>query len=182
MTHKDTTHHPFDHHQWIEQLFHFSRQSRLFLGEVREALVVLLKKGFSGFLREAKFFFSRATALDYIGGGLSAAFGFFATLVALGGFGVLAYQILLWLMDGVWTAYPVMRVFNALFENTVLHQWMTEPGSWYGLQKLMLWLLENTPLSLALIVPGVLAALTTAGLMVTATGIRYYQFKNLKHN
>jgi len=182
MTHKDTVQNPFDHQRWIEQLFHFLRQFRLFGGEVKEALFLLIRKALSGFLREAKFFFSRATLLDYVGGGLSAAFGFFATLVAVGGFGLLAYQVLLWLMEGVWTAFPVMRVFSALFENTALHHWVVQPESWFGLQKLVLWLLENTPLSLALIVPGVLAALATAGFMLAATGIRYYQFKNLKHN
>ena len=58
---------------------------------------------------------------------------------------------------------------------------MNAPESWLGLQKLVHWLLENTPLSLALIVPGLLAAFATAGLMLTATGIRYYQFKNQQH-
>ncbi|UCD11492.1 MAG: hypothetical protein JSU88_12755 [Nitrospinaceae bacterium] len=180
---KNTIHHPnpYDHHRWIEQLSQFSRQMLLFFDEVKLAALALGKKGLSGLMKETRFFFSKATALDYIGGGLSAAFGFFSTLVVLGGFGLLAYQVLLWLMDGVWTEYPVILVFNALFENTALHQWMNAPESWLGLQKLVHWLLENTPLSLALIVPGLLAAFATAGLMLTATGIRYYQFKNQQH-
>lgn len=179
MTNKET--HRYDHEKWLEQLFAFSQNGRQFLDEAAKAAWVLARKGLMAFAGEVRFFFSRATKFDYICGGLSALFGCFATGVALVGFGLLAYQVLLWLMQGVWTAYPVMGIFSALFEGTALGGWMAAPESWIGLQKLIRWLLETTPLSLALIVPGVLASLATLGLMVTATGIRYYQFKNVKH-
>ena len=69
-------------------------------------------------------------------------------------------------------------VFNFLFENTFLQQWMTHPESWVGLQKLFSWLLESVPLSLALMVPGFSIALFMAGTLTIALLYRFYQLKN----
>ena len=170
----------FDHTRWIDNISEFCNHSRSFLRELREAGIVLLTGGITRLVKEALFFFSRATRLDYICGGISAFFGFLATSVALGGFGLLGYQVFLFLKQGDWTPFPLLVAFNALFENTTLQEWLHNPGSWFGLQELVSWILQETPLSLALIVPGTLAAFLIAGFMVTAAAMRYYRFKNLE--
>jgi len=87
---------------------------------------------------------------------------------------------LLFLKQGDLTPFPLRVAFNALFENTALQEWLHNPGSWFGLQELVSWILQETPLSLALIVPGTLAAFSIAGFMVAAAAMRYYRFKNLE--
>ncbi len=172
----------FHHSQWLDTLSHYWETAQAFFSEAWETVKILSKKGFSRAIKEVKFFISKSTLMDYICGGLSAFMGFLATLVFLSGFGLLGYQLFLWLKDGVWTEYPLFVVFNFLFENTVLHEWTQHPESWVGLQKLTTWILENTPLSLALIVPGFIGASMIAGVMVTAVMIRYYQFKKTEEN
>ena len=46
-----------------------------------------------------------------------------------------------------------------------------------GIQKLLLWLLETTPVSLALMVPGFSIAVTAAGTFTLALIFRFYQLK-----
>jgi hypothetical protein len=59
-----------------------------------------------------------------------------------------------------------------------LHQWLNNPESWFGLQKVFEWLLENIPLSMALVVPAVATIGAMICVMVTALAVRYYQFKS----
>lgn len=170
----------FDHSEWLKNISDSWETAQAFFGEVWETCKVLFKKGLTQGIGEIKFFLSKSTPLDFICGGLNAFFGFLATLVFLSGFCLLGYQTMLWLVDGVWTEYPLAIVFNTLFENTALHSWVSHPESWYGLQKVVAWTLENIPLSAALIVPGFILSSILAGIMGGAIMIRYYQFKKVE--
>ena len=167
-----------DHEQWLKNMSENQEKAQAFLREVWETFRILLDMAVTRTIREMKFIISKSTALDYIGGGLSAVMGFMATLILASGISLIGYQIVLWLIEGVWTEFPLFIVFNFLFENTALHSWITNPESMYGLQVVVSWILENTPLSAALIVPGFIFAMTMAGIMVVAVMVRYYQFKN----
>lgn len=167
-----------DHETWLENMAETQKKARVILFEIWETFRVLLDKGVTRTIKEIKFFFSKITFVDYIGGGLSALIGFLATLTLVAGFCLIGYQVGLWLINGVWTEFPLFLVFNFLFENTALHSWITNPESMYGLQKVVSWILENTPLSAALIVPGLVLGAMMTGVMVLAVMIRYYQFKD----
>lgn len=169
----------FDHSQWLKHLSNSLDHAQAFIGEVWETGKILFKDGLASGVKEIKLFISRSTPLDFICGGLNALFGSLATLVFLSGFALIGYQTLLWLFEGVWTEFPLVVIFNFLFENTALHSWVTNPESWYGLQQVVAWVLENTPLSAALIVPGFIFSSALAGIMVTAIMVRYYQFKKI---
>ena len=168
----------FDHEHWLKNMTDAQERALAFLSEVWETFRILLDMGVTRAIKEIKFIISKSTALDYIGGGLSALIGFLGALILFAGVGLTGYQIFLWLIDGVWTEFPLFIVFNFVFENTALHSWITNPESMYGLQAVVSWILENTPLSAALIVPGFILATAMAGIMVLAVMIRYYQFKN----
>lgn len=172
--HKDN----FDHEHWLKNITDAQEKALSFLGEVWETFRILLDMGVTRIIKEIKFIISKSTPLDYIGGGLSAMIGFLATLILVSGFCLIGYQVVLWLIDGVWTEFPLFIVFNFLFEDTALHSWISNPESMLGLQVVVSWILENTPLSAALIVPGFIFAMTMAGIMGLAVMIRYYQFKN----
>ena len=108
---------------------------------------------------------------------------YFVETVAFGGIifavgmGLLTYQVFIWLQSGVWNEYPMLTVFNFIFENTSIQHWLTNPESWIGVQKLFLWFLESIPVSLALIVPGFSITLTAAGIFALALIFRFYQLK-----
>jgi hypothetical protein len=171
-----------DHEQWLENMDDTQKKARIVLFEVWETFRVLLDKGVTQSVKEIKFFFSKTTFVDYIGGGVSALIGFLSTVVLFVGLGLIGYQISLWLIEGVWTEFPLFLVFNFLFENTALHTWIANPESMYGLQVVVSWILENTPLSAALIVPGLILGAAMTGITVLAVMVRYYQFKNPEEN
>ena len=102
----------------------------------------------------------------------------FASLFLISGLGLVGYQVFLWIKDGVWSEFTVMVVFDFLFENTLAAQWLSNPESWFGLQKVVEWLLQNIPLSVALIIPSVLVFGGMACISVVAIAFRFYQFKN----
>ncbi len=167
----------FDYKQWMHMGSETIKTFNEFAAELFQGVKFLFIKFTKEAYQQIRFFFSRLTLWDYLCGGISATVGFIATLVFCSGLGLIAYQVFLWLKDGVWSEYPIFVLFNFLFESTALHQWMSHPESWFGLQKLLTWVLENTPLSLALIVPGLTVAFLVGGVMGTAILIRYYQFK-----
>ena len=172
----------FDFKQWVYQGSEAIKVLTEFSGELFQGLKFYFTKFAKAAYHQTRFFFSRLTLWDYLCGGINATVGFIAALVFFSGLGLVAYQVFLWIKDGAWTEYPIFILFNFLFENTALHQWINQPDSWFGLQKLLFWILENTPLSLALIVPGLLMAFLAAGVMGTAILIRYYQFKKTESN
>lgn len=167
----------FDHDQWIQSAAKGLENLALFYKETVETLKIISKKFFLQGWDQTKFFYSRLTVWDYFWVGMNASVGFLAALVFLSGFGLVGYQVVLWLKDGVWSEYPLFMVFNFIFENTALHSWVQQPESWYGLQKVVVWTLENIPLSLSLIVPGMLVATLTIGTVIITAMVRFYQFK-----
>ncbi|MDE1045380.1 MAG: hypothetical protein OSA05_08910, partial [Nitrospinaceae bacterium] len=104
--------------------------------------------------------------------------GMLGLMIFMAGLGLFSYQAMLWLQNGTWTEFPLFVVFNFLFENTALHQWMVHPESWLGLQKMFSWFLESIPLSMALMIPGISIALFMAGTLVIALTYRFYQLRN----
>ena len=101
----------------------------------------------------------------------------FASLFLISGLGLVGYQVFLWIKDGVWSEFTVMVVFDFLFENTLAAQWLSNPESWFGLQKVVEWLLQNIPLSVALIIPSIMALGGMTCVLIAALAIRFYQFK-----
>ena len=102
----------------------------------------------------------------------------FASIFILSGVGVFCYQVFMWMKNGMWSELPIQVLFNFLFENTLLAQWLSNPESWFGLQKVVEWLLQNIPLSAALIIPSVLIFGAVVCISVVAIVFRFYQFKN----
>jgi hypothetical protein len=92
--------------------------------------------------------------------------------------GLVGYQVFLWIKDGVWSEFATMEVFNFLFENTLLAQWLVNPESWLGLQKIIEWLLYNIPVSVALILPSIMVLVGMMCVTVVALIMRFYQFKS----
>ncbi len=167
----------FDYKQWIYQGSETMKILTGFAAELFQGLKFFFIKFIKEAYQQTRFFISRLTIWDYLCCSINTVVGFLAALVFFSGLGLVAYQIFLWIQNGAWTEYPIFVLFNFVFENTVLHQWINQPDSWFGLQKILIWSMENMPLSLALVVPGLLVSLLAAGVMGTAISIRYYQFK-----
>jgi len=169
----------------VQELMEFSEQVRLFLLEFLEAGRYLLEKGVRKSLARVKeevtFLWKRFTALDFVCGNLSLAAFSGGLLVSLAGFALIGYQAVLWLMDGVWTEMPLMVVFNFLFEDTALHQWLQTPESWFGLHQVVEWNLTHVPVSLVLIVDGAAIAAFMAMVIMAALLVRRFQFKHRAH-
>jgi hypothetical protein len=172
----------FDYQQWVYQGSEAMKTLTEFTGELFQGLKFLFIKFSKEAYHQTRFFFSRLTWWDYLCGGINTMVSFIASMIFFSGLGLLAYQGFLWVKNGAWSEYSIFILFNFLFENTALHQWINQPDSWIGLQKIMFWVLENTPLSLALIVPGLMVAFFSTGVMGTAILIRYYQFKKTESN
>ena len=171
-----------DFSSWIRWIDENLDRSKIFFREAGQAMSTLARQALSMTAAEARFLVSKLSAVDFICGSLGLMVVFVATLFLLSGLGLISYQVFLWLKDGVWSEFPIVLVFNFLFENTWLHQWFSNPESWIGLQKVVEWLVENVPLSLVLIVPALAAIGGTACLMATAMVVRFYQFKNTEKN
>ena len=156
--------------------------ARLFIVDALETCRFVFGKGlvsaYEAAREELKFLFKRFTVLDYVFGNLSLLGLLLCFTIFLSGFGLLGYQIVLWLMDGVWNAMPLMMVFSFLFEGTALGTWMQNPDSWVGLHQIVEWLLVNTPISLVLIVDGLILSAGMATVIVFAVMVRRFQFKH----
>jgi hypothetical protein len=105
-----------------------------------------------------------------------------ASIFMATGFGLLGYQIFLWVKNGVWSEFAIIEVFNFLFKNTAVSEWLSNPESWFGLQKIMEWILQNIPLSVALIVPSIIFLIGMIFVNIAAIIFRFYQFKAEKKN
>lgn len=156
--------------------------ARLFVLDALETCRFIFKKSlvsaYEATRQELKFLFKRFTVLDYIFSNLSLLGLLLCFAVFFSGFGLLGYQTVVWLQDGVWTAMPLMMVFNFLFEGTALGAWMQNPDSWVGLHQVMEWLLINTPISLVLIVDGLVMSAGMAVAIIFAVMVRRFQFKH----
>jgi len=170
----------FNHEEWINRLFQFIETARQFSVAFAQTFKVLLQKALSESWKDIKTATKKLSFVDFIFTGTLASIAIFGSMILLAGIGLLSYQSLLWLQSGVWTEYPLLSVFTFLFENTALHQWIINPESWVGLQKLFLWVLESIPISLALMVPGLSITIMACGVLIMALVFRFYQFKKTK--
>ena len=167
----------FNHEDWLDHLNRYIETARQICNELFRGLKSLSQKGLLEAWSEIRSAVSKLTPQDFIVTGLVALTGIIGGLFFLIGLSLFGYQGILWLQDGIWTEFPLFVVFNFLFENTILHQWMVHPESWLGLQKLFSWLLESVPLSVALMIPGLSIVLFMAGTMVMTMLFRFYQLR-----
>jgi len=61
-------------------------------------------------------------------------------LLLLATFAIVGFQVIFYLYRGEWIALPLMR-FVELGPGG-LHGWVLQPGSWYGLHRLIVWTLK----------------------------------------
>ena len=156
--------------------------ARLFVLDALETCRFVFEKGltsaYAATRKELKFLFKRFTMLDYVFGNLSMLGLLLSFTIFLSGFGLLGYQIVIWLQDGIWNAMPLMMVFTFLFEGTAFGAWMQNPEAWVGLHQVMEWLLVNTPISLVLIVDGLVLSAGMVATIFFAVMVRRFQFKH----
>lgn len=168
----------FNHEEWLEHLYQFMETIRQFCNELFRGLKILSQKGLLEAWKDIRSAISRLTPQDFIVTGLLTSAGLFGIMIFMIGFSLFGYQTLLWLQSGIWTEFPLITIFNFLFENTSLQHWMTQPESWMGLQKMFSWFLDTVPISIALMVPGLSIAMFMAGTMTVALLYRFFQLKN----
>ncbi len=168
----------FNHEDWIAHLYRFIETARQFCNELFRGLRTLSQKGLLETWKGIRAAVSRLTPQDFIVTSLITIIGVFGVIIFMSGLGLFGYQAILWLQNGIWTEFPLFVVFNFLFENTVLHQWMVHPESWLGLQQVFSWLLKSVPLSVALMIPGFSIALFMTGTLGVAIVYRFYQLRN----
>jgi hypothetical protein len=170
----------FNHEEWINRLFQFIETARQFSVAFAQTFKVIFQKTLSEGWKEIKTATKKLSLSDFIFTGTLASIAVFGSMILLAGIALLSYQSLLWLQSGVWTEYPLLSVFTFIFENTALHQWVINPESWVGMQKLILWVLESIPVSLALMVPGFSITIIAGGFLIMTFFFRFYQFKKVK--
>jgi hypothetical protein len=168
----------FNHEDWIAQLYRFIDTGRQFINELLKGLKTLSQEGLLEAWKDICAAVSQLTPKDFIVTALISVMGMFGLMIFMFGLGLFSYQAMLWLQNGTWTEFPLFVVFNFLFENTALHQWMVHPESWLGLQKMCLWFLQSIPISMALMIPGISIAMFMAGTLFIALTYRFYQLKN----
>jgi hypothetical protein len=168
----------FNHEGSLAQLYRFIDTGRQFINELFKRLKILSQKGLLKVWKDIRTAVSRLTPIDFIVTALISIMAVLGLMIFMIGFALFNYQAILWLQNGTWTEFPLFVVFNFLFENTALHQWVIHPESWLGLQKMFLWLLQSIPLSMALMIPGISIALFMAGTLVIALTYRFYQLRN----
>ena len=171
-----------DHTSWIQWIEENLIQVKGFYRQIVTKLKVIAKYFISKAYEELRFFISNLTIVDFICLSAITTIMVFALLFLFSGVGVVFYQMFLWMKNGVWSEFPIEIVFSFLFENTWLAQWLSNPESWFGLQRVMEWLLQNIPLSAALIIPSILIFSGMACILTGAIICRFYQFKNSKSN
>ena len=166
-----------DHMSWIQWINMNLDNAKEFYEEVKINLREITSQMISKASKELRFFISKLTSVDFFCGSITLGIMAFASLFLALGLGLVGYQVFLWIKDGVWSEFATMEVFNFLFENTILAQWLDNPESWFGLQKIMEWLLHNIPLSVALIVPSIMVLIGMVCVTIAALAFRFYQFK-----
>ncbi len=178
----DQTDKAFNESKRVGEILGTLEAARLFVIDVLQTCRFVLEKGmvsaYEATRQELKFLVKRFTMLDFILGNLGLLGLLLCFMVFLSGFGLLGYQIVIWLQDGIWNAMPMMMVFNMLFENTALGIWMQNPDSWLGLHQLLKWSLDNIPISLVLIFNGMILSAGMAAGIALAIMFRRFQFKH----
>ena len=167
-----------DHMSWIQWININLDNAKEFYEEVKMNLREIISQIVSRVSKELRFFISRLTTVDFFCGSIILGIMAFASLFLAFGLGLVGYQVFLWIKDGVWSEFATMEVFDFLFENTLLAQWLDNPESWLGLQKIIEWLLYNIPISVALIVPSIMVLVGIMCVTVVGLTLRFYQFKS----
>ena len=182
MTQTDYEQKKSDHLSWMQWINISINNAKEFYDEVKVYLREISSQIFSKISKELLFFISKLTPVDIFFGSVAIGIMCIASLFLATGMGLICYQIFLWVKNGVWSEFAIIEVFNFLFENTFAAQWLINPDSWFGLQKIMEWLLHNIPLSVALIVPSIIVLAGTMCVNIAAIAFRFYQFKKEKIN
>jgi len=167
-----------DHMSWIQWINISLDNAKEFYQEVKINLREITSQIISKVSKELRFFISKLTTVDFFCGSITLGIMAFASLFFTFGLGLVGYQVFLWIKDGVWSEFAIIEVFNFLFENTLMAQWLDNPESWLGLQKIIEWLLYNIPISVALIVPSIMVLVGMMFVTVVALTLRFYQFKS----
>ena len=167
-----------DHMSWIQWININLDNAKEFYQEVKINLREIISQTISRVSKELRFFISKLTTVDFFCGSITLGIMAFASLFLAFGLGLVGYQVFLWIKDGVWSEFATIEVFNFLFENTLLAQWLDNPESWLGLQKIIEWLLHNIPISVVLIVPSIMVLVGMMCVTVVALTLRFYQFKS----
>ncbi len=172
----------YDDSKRVGEMLGTMEAARLFALDALQTCRFVFEKGlvsaYEATRQELKFLFKRFTALDYVFGNLCLLGLLLCFAVFLSGFGLLGYQTVVWLQDGVWNAMPLMMVFTFLFDGTAFGAWMQNPDAWVGLHQVMEWLLINIPISLVLIVDGLILSAGMVAVIVFAVMVRRFQFKH----
>ena len=167
-----------DYMSWIQWINMNLDNAKEFYEEAKMNLREITSQIISRISKELRFFISKLTTVDLFCGTITLGIMAFASLFLACGLGLVGYQVFLWIKDGIWSEFAAMEVFNFLFENTLVAQWLENPESWFGLQKIIEWLLYNVPVSVALIVPSIMALVGMMCVTVVALTLRFYQFKS----
>jgi len=181
MTHTEYRDPNVDHMSWMQWIEENLNRAKEFYEEVVINLKSITKKIVFKLSEELQFFISKLTAVDFVCVSIITAIMAFASIFLFSGLGLVCYQVFLWMKNGIWSEFPIGVVFNFLFENTFLAQWLSNPESWFGLQKVVEWLLQNIPLSVALIIPSILVLSGLACILAIAIVFRFYQFKSYEN-
>ena len=177
MAHTENDHQKSDQIPWMEWINEALDRANEFYEEAIINLEAIARQTISKIIKELRFFISKLTIVDFFCGSLTLGVLSLASLFLVTGIGLVSYQAFLWIRDGVWSEYTITVVFNYIFENTVVSQWLNNPESWFGLQKTIEWLLENIPLSVALIIPSITVLCGMILISIVGLTFRYYQFK-----
>ncbi len=172
----------FDDSKRVGEMLGAMETARLFVLDVLQTFRFIFEKGlvstYEAARQELRFLIKRFTMLDYVCGNLSLLGLFLSIMVILSGFGLLGYQTVIWLQDGVWNAMPLMLAFNFIFENTALGAWMQNPDSWVGFHQILKWSLDNIPISLVLIFNGLILSAGMSAVIALAIMIRWFHFNH----
>ena len=171
-----------DYTSWMRWLNEMLDRTIHFYEEATTNLRSIARQTVSRISEELRFFISKLTALDFFLGSITLGLMGLTSLFLISGLGLVAYQIFLWIKEGVWSEFTIMIVFEFLFENTLVAQWLSNPESWFGLQKIVEWLLQKIPLSAALIIPSVLVFGIVTCISAVVIAFRFYQFKKSEKN
>ena len=167
-----------DHTSWIQWVKINLDNAKEFYEDVKINLREITSQIISKVSKELRFFISKLTTIDFFCGSITFGIMAFASLFLTFGLGLVGYQVFLWIKDGVWSEFAIIEVFNFIFKNTLVAQWLDNPESWLGLQKIIEWLLYNIPVSVALIVPSIMVLVGMMCVTVLALTLRFYQFKS----
>ena len=177
MTQTDYEQQKSDHFSWMQWINISINNAKEFYENVKTNLLKITNQLFSKVRKEFFFFISKLTSIDIFFGSITFCIMSLVSLFLASGLGLIGYQLFLWIKNGTWSEFATIEVFSFLFENTLVAQWISKPESWFGLQKIIEWLLKNTPLSVALIVPSIIILVGMICLTFVALTLRYYQFK-----